>query len=171
MQSSFDGSAACERAIKNLLSKKFEPPETYNEIATTALASIGFHHVSQIRKMGGHSVLLETHTFHLPVGKVTVTLEAVTHILDLPINGEPMTDRTDSSHEYLVENCLAVFSRPLGPNDHILGKVNLARAIKNLLTKKFDLQKTYNEIATAALASSRFHHVSQISEMGGTLYC
>ena len=32
----------------------------------------------------------ETHTFHLPFGEVTVTLEDVHHILDLPTEGNPL---------------------------------------------------------------------------------
>ncbi|KAL4314210.1 hypothetical protein AHAS_Ahas15G0062300 [Arachis hypogaea] len=85
--------------------------------------------------MRGHSTLLSTlverwrpknHTFHLSVGEVTVTLEDVTYILGLPVNGEPVTGRLDSRHQFLVENCIACFGRELGPQDHILGKVNLA---------------------------------------------
>ncbi|KAL4327908.1 hypothetical protein AHAS_Ahas13G0147100 [Arachis hypogaea] len=55
------------------------------------------------------------HMFHLPVSKVTVTLEDVTHILSLPVNGELVMGRTDSSHQFLVENCLACFGRLPGP--------------------------------------------------------
>ncbi|RYR41387.1 hypothetical protein Ahy_A08g037781 [Arachis hypogaea] len=55
-----------------------------------------------------------------------MTLEDVTHILDLLVSGEPVLGRTDSSHQFLVENCIACFSQELGPQDHVLGKVNLA---------------------------------------------
>ncbi|RYR15238.1 hypothetical protein Ahy_B04g071959 [Arachis hypogaea] len=68
----------------------------------------------------------ETHTFHLPVGEVTVTLEDITYIRGLPDNGEPVTGRTDSSHKFLVENCIVCFGREPSPQDHVLGKVNLA---------------------------------------------
>ncbi|RYR10729.1 hypothetical protein Ahy_B05g079204 [Arachis hypogaea] len=37
-----------------------------------------------------------------------------------------MTGKTDSSHEFLVENCLACFGRPPSPDDHVLEKVNFA---------------------------------------------
>ncbi|QHN84597.1 uncharacterized protein DS421_16g530010 [Arachis hypogaea] len=49
--------------------------------------------------MRGHFALLsalverwrsETHTFPLPVGEVTVTLEDVSYIIGLPINGRPL---------------------------------------------------------------------------------
>ncbi|XP_025638252.1 uncharacterized protein [Arachis hypogaea] len=94
------------QAIRNLLPKKFNLPENYNEIAATALASTGFHHVSQIGELRGYSTLLsalverwrpETYTFHLPVG-VTGTLEDVIHILGLAVNREPVTGRINSSH-------------------------------------------------------------------------
>ncbi|KAL4327926.1 hypothetical protein AHAS_Ahas13G0148900 [Arachis hypogaea] len=67
----------------------------------------------------------KTHTFHLLVGEVTMTLENMTHILGLPINGEPVISRTDSSHQFFVENCFTCFGREPGPHDHVLGKVNL----------------------------------------------
>ncbi|QHO21227.1 Serine/threonine protein phosphatase 7 long form isogeny [Arachis hypogaea] len=85
--------------------------------------------------MRGHSALLsalverwqpETHTFHLPVGEVTVTLEDVIHILGLQVNGEPVTGRLDSSYQFLVDNCIACFGRQPGPDDHVLGKLGAA---------------------------------------------
>ncbi|XP_020999655.1 serine/threonine-protein phosphatase 7 long form homolog [Arachis duranensis] len=121
-------------AIRNLLPRKLDPPDTFNERAAEALALTGFQHVSRIGEMRGHSALLsalverwrpKTHTFHLPVGEVTVTLEDVIHILGLQVNGEPVTGRSDSSYQFLVDNCLACFGRQPGPDDHVLGKVNL----------------------------------------------
>ncbi|RYQ90074.1 hypothetical protein Ahy_B09g096358 isoform A [Arachis hypogaea] len=41
----------------------------------------------------------ETHTFVLPVGEVTVTLEDVAHIFGLPIDGEPVSGWTGSSNK------------------------------------------------------------------------
>ncbi|XP_072060419.1 serine/threonine-protein phosphatase 7 long form homolog [Arachis hypogaea] len=85
------------QAIRNLLPRKFDPSDTFNERVAVTLALTGFQHVSQVGEMRGHSTLLsalverwrpEAHTLHLPVGEVTVTLE-------------------DS-----------------GPDDHVLGKVN-----------------------------------------------
>jgi hypothetical protein len=40
---------------------------------------------------------LETHSFHLPCGEMTVTLEDVAMILGLPIRGRPVIDRVDSA--------------------------------------------------------------------------
>jgi hypothetical protein len=39
----------------------------------------------------------ETHSFHLPCGEMTMTLEDVTMILGLPIRGRPITGRMDSA--------------------------------------------------------------------------
>ncbi|XP_072073782.1 serine/threonine-protein phosphatase 7 long form homolog [Arachis hypogaea] len=81
--------------------------------------------------MRGYSALLsalvehwrpETHTFHLPVGEVIMTLEDMSYILGLSINGEAVTGRSDSSHQFLVENCIACFGREPGPDDHVFGK-------------------------------------------------
>ncbi|QHN95817.1 Serine/threonine protein phosphatase 7 long form isogeny [Arachis hypogaea] len=63
--------------------------------------------------------------FHLPVGEVTVTLEDVIHILGLQVKGEPVTGRSDSSYQFLVDNYVACFGRQPDPDDHVLGKVNL----------------------------------------------
>jgi hypothetical protein len=39
----------------------------------------------------------ETHSFHLPCGEMTVTLEDVAMILGLPIRGRPVTGHVDSA--------------------------------------------------------------------------
>ncbi|RYR39274.1 hypothetical protein Ahy_A09g044781 [Arachis hypogaea] len=122
-------------AIRNLLSRKLDLSDTFNKEAAAALVLIGFQHVSRVGEMRGHSALLrtlverwrpQTHTFHLLVGEVTVTLEDVSYTLSFPINGEAVTSRSDSSHQFLVENCIVCFGRELGPQDHVLGKVNIA---------------------------------------------
>ncbi|RYR28498.1 hypothetical protein Ahy_B01g052641 isoform A [Arachis hypogaea] len=68
----------------------------------------GFYHVSRIGLIRGFYPLLaalvekwrpETHLFVLPVGEDTVTLEDVTHIFSLPIDGEPVSEWTDSSNK------------------------------------------------------------------------
>ncbi|KAL4315296.1 hypothetical protein AHAS_Ahas15G0170900 [Arachis hypogaea] len=101
--------------------------------------------------MRGHSTLLsvlverwrpETHTFYFPVGEVRVTLEDVSYILGLPINGEPITGRSDSSHQFLVENCIACFGRKPGPQDHVLGKVNIAWVQRCRDTEPCDTQES-----------------------------
>ncbi|RYR07747.1 hypothetical protein Ahy_B05g075163 [Arachis hypogaea] len=137
-------------AIRNLLPRKLDPLDTFNEVAAVTLALIGFQHVSRVGEIRGHSALLsalverwrlETHTFHLPVGEVAMTLEDVSYILSLPINGEAITGRSDSSHQFLVENCIACFGRELGSQDHMLGKVNLAWVRRCRDTEPCDTQE------------------------------
>ncbi|RYR33875.1 hypothetical protein Ahy_A10g048540 [Arachis hypogaea] len=101
--------------------------------------------------MRGHSALLsvlvkrwklETHTFHLSVSEVIVTLEDVTYIFGLPVNGEPVTRRSNSSHQFLVENCIAFSGREPSPQDHVLGKVNLAWVRQCKDTEPCDMQES-----------------------------
>jgi hypothetical protein len=40
---------------------------------------------------------LKTYSFHLPCGKMTMTLEDVAMILRLPIRGRPIANRVDSA--------------------------------------------------------------------------
>ncbi|XP_072076775.1 serine/threonine-protein phosphatase 7 long form homolog [Arachis hypogaea] len=124
-----------QNVIRNLLLRKLDPLDTFNEVAAATLVLTGFQHVSRVGEMRGHSALLsalverwrpETHTFHLPVGEVTVMLEDVSYILGHPINEEAVTGRSDSSHEFLVENCIACFGREPGPDDHVFGKLHIA---------------------------------------------
>ncbi|QHN87253.1 uncharacterized protein DS421_16g553460 [Arachis hypogaea] len=108
--------------------------------------------------MRGHFILLsvlverwrpETHTFHLPVGEVTVTLEDMSYILGLPINGEAVTGKSDSSYEFLVENCIACFGRESGPQDHVLGKVNIASVRRCRDIKPCDTQESVERYVRA----------------------
>jgi hypothetical protein len=48
----------------------------------------------------------ETHTFHMPVGEMTVTLQDVGCILGLPVFGETVTGIAYSDWRPLLENCL-----------------------------------------------------------------
>ena len=50
----------------------------------------------------------ETHTFHLPVGEMTVTLQDVSCLWGLPIRGEPVTGLVDGPWNALVDQCLGV---------------------------------------------------------------
>ncbi|RYR28497.1 serine/threonine-protein phosphatase 7 long form homolog [Arachis hypogaea] len=78
----------------------------------------GFYHVSRIGLIRGFYPLLaalvekwrpETHLFVLPVGEDTVTLEDVTHIFSLPIDGEPVSEWTDSSSDFVQSQSIAIF--------------------------------------------------------------
>ncbi|KAL1348887.1 hypothetical protein AAHE18_07G112700 [Arachis hypogaea] len=144
--------------IRNLFPRKLDPLDTFNEIAAVTLALTRFQHVSRVGEMRGHSVLLsalverwrpETHTFHLPVGEVTVTLEDVSYILGLPINGKAITGRLDSSHQFLVENCIACFGREPGPDDQVFGKVNIAWVWRCRDTEPCDTQESLERYVRA----------------------
>jgi len=60
----------------------------------------GFDHVLKVNNMETNHLMvitlckrwrIETHTFHLPLGETTVTLEDVSLQLGVPIDGEPVT--------------------------------------------------------------------------------
>ncbi|XP_072054411.1 serine/threonine-protein phosphatase 7 long form homolog [Arachis hypogaea] len=95
---------------RNLLVRKLDPPQSWNPRVENYLRVTGFYHVSRIGMIRGSHPLLaalverwrpETHTFVLPVGEVTVTLEDVAHIFGLPIDGEPVSGWTDSSSDFV----------------------------------------------------------------------
>ncbi|QHO03889.1 uncharacterized protein DS421_13g435970 [Arachis hypogaea] len=84
------------------------------------LRATGFYHISRIGVIRGFLPLLaalverwrtEIHTFVLPVGEVTVTLEDVAHIFGLPIDGELVSRWTDSSGDFLQSQSIAIFGR------------------------------------------------------------
>ena len=54
----------------------------------------------------------ETHTFNLPVGEMTITLEDVAVLLGLPVDGIPLCDNTDQKWPQIVFDCLGI--RPEG---------------------------------------------------------
>ncbi|XP_072054952.1 serine/threonine-protein phosphatase 7 long form homolog [Arachis hypogaea] len=108
-------------AIRNLYSRKLDLLEIFNKIVTARP---------------------KTNTFDLSVNELTVILEDVMHILGLLVNEEPVTDRTENSHQFLVENCLACFGRVPGPDDHALGKVNLVWIRRCRDTEPCDTQES-----------------------------
>ncbi|XP_025673508.2 serine/threonine-protein phosphatase 7 long form homolog [Arachis hypogaea] len=138
-------------ANRNLLHRKLDPPDTFNEVAAAALEFTRFQHILRVGEMRGRSALLsalverwrpETHTFHLPVGEVIVTLEDASYILGLPISGEAVTGRLDSSHQFLVAKCIAYFGWEPGPQDHALGKFNIAWVRRCRDTEPCDTQES-----------------------------
>lgn len=61
----------------------------------------------------------ETHSFHLPTGEITITLEDVLCLWGLPIDGLPLIGEIDQNFEDLVLRCLGrvewqAFRRPPG---------------------------------------------------------
>ncbi|CAN1331886.1 Serine/threonine-protein phosphatase 7 long form homolog, partial [Linum perenne] len=77
------------------------PP--YNELYTPYLRTVGLFGVHElVRTRLDHELITalierwrpETHTFHMPEGECTVTLQDVNIISGLPINGRAVTRRT-----------------------------------------------------------------------------
>ncbi|RYQ97258.1 hypothetical protein Ahy_B08g093285 isoform B [Arachis hypogaea] len=75
---------------RNLIVCKLDPLEMWNPMVEDALRVTKFYHVSRIVMIRGYYPLLsalverwrpETHTFVLPVGEVTVTLEDIQSIV------------------------------------------------------------------------------------------
>nr|XP_029149944.1 serine/threonine-protein phosphatase 7 long form homolog [Arachis hypogaea] len=94
------------------------PPDRYHPSVEDHLRVTGFYHASQIGVVQCQKALInalverwrpETHTFHLPIGECTVTLEDVVVILGLPTNGLPVTGMTLSSFEALEGECFHQF--------------------------------------------------------------
>jgi Plant mobile domain len=50
----------------------------------------------------------ETHTFHLPVGKVTVTMQDVSCMWGLPISGPPVVERSDGDTEKIIRDAFGI---------------------------------------------------------------
>ena len=89
------------------------------------LRDAGFLGVSRIRqiKLDHHliSALIErwrpeTHTFHLPDGECTITLQDIAVLTGLPIDGRPITGRVRSDYLELCESLLGTSPEP--PNIH-----------------------------------------------------
>ncbi|RYR00351.1 hypothetical protein Ahy_B07g088484 [Arachis hypogaea] len=102
---------------RNLIVRKLDPPMTWNPMVENYLRSTGFYHVFRIGLIRGFYPLLaalvercgpKTHSFVLPVGEVTMTLEDVAHIFGLPIDGEPMSEWTDSSSDFVQSQSIAI---------------------------------------------------------------
>jgi Plant mobile domain len=50
----------------------------------------------------------ETHTFHLPVGDVTVTMQDVSCMWGLPISGPPVVGRSDGGIERIIRDAFGI---------------------------------------------------------------
>ncbi|XP_072058057.1 serine/threonine-protein phosphatase 7 long form homolog [Arachis hypogaea] len=122
--------------LKRVVMESINQTESKTQKAKARVAGVLIYKVLlNFCELRGHSALLralverwrpETHTFHLPVSEVIVTLEDVSYILGLPVDREPVNGRSDSSHQFLVENCITCFGREPGPQDHVLGKLGAA---------------------------------------------
>ncbi|QHN85797.1 uncharacterized protein DS421_16g540460 [Arachis hypogaea] len=94
------------------------PPDRYDDRVEEYLRVTGFYHASQIGVVQCQKALVnalierwhpDTHTFYLPIGECTVTLEDVALILGLPTDGLPVTGMAMSSVEALQAECLDQF--------------------------------------------------------------
>lgn len=83
------------------------------------LCSLGLYQIARMDDMNIDKGLLaglverwrpETHTFHLPVGEMTVTLQDVSCLWGLPIKGAPVTGFADTNAHALVEHFLGAGS-------------------------------------------------------------
>ncbi|XP_057740314.1 serine/threonine-protein phosphatase 7 long form homolog [Arachis stenosperma] len=99
------------------------------------LRATGFYHVARIGVIRGFHPMLaalverwrpETHSFVLPIGEVTVTLEDVAHIFGLPIDGEPVSGWTDSSSEFVQSQGIAIFGREPSVSHNAKSYIKLA---------------------------------------------
>ncbi|RYR69531.1 hypothetical protein Ahy_A03g016087 [Arachis hypogaea] len=110
-------------ANRNLLPRKLNQPETWHSTVDQALRTTRSYQLLRVGVIRGHFAMLsalverwrsKTHTFVMPIDEVTVTLEDVLHIFGPPIDGEVVTGWTDSSHDFLVTQSLAIFgSEPI----------------------------------------------------------
>ncbi|KAL4396584.1 hypothetical protein AHAS_Ahas01G0106500 [Arachis hypogaea] len=101
--------------------------DSYDNRGEEQLKASGFYYVFQIGGIVSHrptvDALVEkwhpkTHTFHLPYGECTITLEDVAMILGLRTDGLLVTGSIDHSTSGLENKCLAQFGVAPGPNDH-----------------------------------------------------
>ncbi|KAL4371522.1 hypothetical protein AHAS_Ahas06G0174200 [Arachis hypogaea] len=125
------------------------------------LRATGFYHVSRIGVIRGFHPMLatlvercrpETHTFVLPIGEVTGTLEDVAHIFNLPIDGEPVSGWTDSSSDFVQSQGIAIFGRePLvSHNAKSYIKLGWVRRIRD--AKPLDTEESIRRYVRSCLA-------------------
>ncbi|QHO44637.1 uncharacterized protein DS421_6g172440 [Arachis hypogaea] len=109
--------------------------DSYDNRVEEQLKASGFYYVSQIGRIVSHRLTVDalverwrpkTHTFHLPYGECTITLEDVAMILGLRTDGLLVTGSTDHSTSGLENKCLAQFGVAPGPNDHKESEIKLA---------------------------------------------
>ncbi|QHO54895.1 uncharacterized protein DS421_3g60790 [Arachis hypogaea] len=118
------------------LGSRYLHQDVYDPRVEIELRDSGFYHISQILgKLTLHNALInalierwrpETHTFHLPYGECTITLEDVAMIFGLPTDGLPVSGLTDSSSSSLENEFMIQFVTVPTAADHKGSGVKLA---------------------------------------------
>ncbi|QHN83040.1 uncharacterized protein DS421_20g701130 [Arachis hypogaea] len=118
------------------LGSRYLHQDVYDPRVEIELRDSGFYHISQILgKLTLHNTLInalierwrpETHTFHLPYGECTITLEDVAIIFGLPTDGLPVSGFTDSSSSSLENEFMIQFATVPTAADHKGSGVKLA---------------------------------------------
>lgn len=89
----------------------------YHYLCEPLLKRLGFYQVSQMVGMSVDRFLIgalverwrpETNTFHLPVGEMTVSLQDVSCLWGLPIQGEPIIGKSEGPWVDEIETLLGV---------------------------------------------------------------
>ncbi|KAK9148305.1 hypothetical protein Scep_007062 [Stephania cephalantha] len=100
----------------------------------------------------------ETHTFHFPVGEMTITLQDVQIILGLPVDGLPITGRVEQDYDAL---CLTQLGFPFPENNKTGGRIQirqLSRWFPNLPNNAGDVEV------------QRYARAYILQLLGGTLF-
>ncbi|RYR02458.1 hypothetical protein Ahy_B06g081251 isoform D [Arachis hypogaea] len=129
---------------------------------------MGFYHVSRIGVIRGFYSLLaalverwrpKTHTFVLPVGEVTVTLEDVAHIFGLPIDGEPMSGWINNSSDFLQSQSIAIFGRKPEVSSSSKSYIKLDKSTAYAHAKYLPLLRDFERIHTYSWESACLAHL------------
>ncbi|RYR21576.1 hypothetical protein Ahy_B03g066887 isoform D [Arachis hypogaea] len=120
----------CFQSSRNLHIRHLHQIDSYDNRVEEQLKASGFYYVSQIGRIVSHRPTVDAlverwrpkmHTFHLPYGECTITLEDVAMILGLRTDGLPVTGSTDHSTSGLENECLAQFvSKEIYVKCHIM---------------------------------------------------
>ncbi|XP_025611467.1 protein MAIN-LIKE 2-like [Arachis hypogaea] len=120
---------------RNLHTRHLHQIDSYDARVEEQLRESGFSHISQIGRIMSHGPTidalverwrLETHTFHLPHGECTITLEDAAMIFGLRTHGLPVTGSTNHSTSGFENECMTQFGIAPDPNDHRGSGVKLA---------------------------------------------